>query len=836
MFCPNCGNKLPQSARFCKYCGCKLTLPHKAVSDTTDIRAAYEKNIDTLAETVAAFKKTHDQNTSSSLFDQTKGIVTKAICDQGVDGRDVEDVIQQVYISAYQKLDSLTDNRAAFAWFKRVATTKAIDHMRKAGTSTIFSSDYTNDRSDSSDYIESLADDTLELPEDVVDNTSTQKLIRGFIQELPKDQQKFLVARYFAEMNASQIADAFGIPAGTVRSQLSRARKTLQESILAYSKRTGVKLASYSSAPIFALLANTTLSPVPLTLSASSLFAAAQNALQGLSETTRVLGEKGLSTQAGSYTNPFIDEFVKGAATQSSQATQIAGGAGATAASTSAGSASGAEAATGGATATSAGSAGSVSAAAKGTATAIKTTSTVLKGAQAVGTAAKIGIGGKIAAGVATVAIAGATAGGVYLAGTNGLLPFIAKQQEQVVQTQQQADETTESEKSSREELQKNALKLYRDKVKNLDITSSEFAENSDIIPMHGSAAPFEYALCDINGDGVDDLLVKLALGQREPKIPGDYDNFVVYAYTANTEQNGLTSLGSYRSDEGDNKMREKLYASLEGKGLYTLRWPAGNGMDAAKSIPKMVKINLVDNKFSAESSTEITVQRPSVEANLDQSLDQLTSQNPDICNLAWYWSNYSQPLEDTLSDGIRAAYLKQLQEFSPDFSFISNKDSIVVEGSLEYALQDVTGDGIPDLIIKVPTENTSVKNTDGSVAVDNKYCSYFFVYSSNSDGSTLTPYADTRLSGNGLAAFYSTTDGNGIYSTYNTHWAQFNISSYTLSNKQVTSQEVFHAELKNADPLNRIYDYPITGFAWHSVSDLQPLKPLNEWPSYVKK
>ena len=41
---------------------------------------------------------------------------------------------------------------------------------------------------------ESLADDTLELPEDVVENTSTQQIIRGFIQELPKDQQKFLVA------------------------------------------------------------------------------------------------------------------------------------------------------------------------------------------------------------------------------------------------------------------------------------------------------------------------------------------------------------------------------------------------------------------------------------------------------------------------------------------------------------------------------------------------------------------------------------------------------------------------------------------------------------------
>ena len=389
MFCPNCGNEVPQSARFCKYCGCKLALLKTAPSRETDIKAAYEKNIDTLAKTIAAFKETHDQSTFSSLFEQTKGIVTKAICDQGVDGRDVEDVVQQVYLTAYQKLDSLEDNRAAFAWFKRTATNKAIDHMRKSDNAPILNADYTNDTSDSSDYIESLADDTLELPEDVVENTSTQQIIRGFIQELPKDQQKFLVARYFAEMNAAQIAETFGIPAGTVRSQLSRARKTLQESILAYSERTGVKLASYSSVPVFALLANANLAPVPLALNAPSLFSTIQEAMQGLGEVTKALGEKGFSAQGVPYTNPFIDEFAKSTATHTSQAAQTsaaqaAGGAGASASSagTSAGS-------TGGTAA----SAGSASVGTKGASTATKVATTTAKATQAAGTVAKMGIG-----------------------------------------------------------------------------------------------------------------------------------------------------------------------------------------------------------------------------------------------------------------------------------------------------------------------------------------------------------------------------------------------------------------------------------------------------------
>ena len=577
MFCPNCGNEVPQSARFCKYCGCKLALLKTAPSRETDIKAAYEKNIDTLAKTIAAFKETHDQSTFSSLFEQTKGIVTKAICDQGVDGRDVEDVVQQVYLTAYQKLDSLEDNRAAFAWFKRTATNKAIDHMRKADNATILNADYTNDTSDSSDYIESLADDTLELPEDVVENTSTQQIIRGFIQELPKDQQKFLVARYFAEMNAAQIAETFGIPAGTVRSQLSRARKTLQESILAYSERTGIKLASYSSVPVFALLTNADLAPVPLALNAPSLFSTIHEAMQGLGEVTKALGEKGLSAQGAPYTNPFIDEFAKSTATHTSQAaqtsaTQAAGSAGASASST-------------GATATGTGSA---SASAKGASTATKVATTTAKATQAAGTVAKMSIGGKIAAGVATVAIAGAAASGVYFAGTNGLIPFIPKPYEQTAQTQRQADDSPsqtdvqsnsdepepEPEPVSEEDQMKQAM--YEQYSEIIDNAPDYFSTSKlDTSSLESPQYVYSLVYMDPNNPQIPQLLLNLkSSGNR-----GSFDYILIFNFDESSKQafplqmeyftGGVAGTGGYRC---------LIRATSDGSGLLSTQWYSGSG------------------------------------------------------------------------------------------------------------------------------------------------------------------------------------------------------------------------------------------------------------------
>lgn len=656
MFCPNCGNEVPQSARFCKYCGCKLAPFKTAPSRETDIKAAYEKNIDTLAKTIAAFKETHDQSTFSSLFEQTKGIVTKAICDQGVDGRDVEDVVQQVYLTAYQKLDSLEDNRAAFAWFKRTATNKAIDHMRKADNATILNADYTNDTSDSLDYIESLADDTLELPEDVVENTSTQQIIRGFIQELPKDQQKFLIARYFAEMNAAQIAETFGIPAGTVRSQLSRARKTLQESILAYSERTGVKLASYSSVPVFALLANADLAPVPLALNAPSLFSTIQEAMQGLGEVTKALGEKGLSAQGAPYTNPFIDEFAKSTATHTSQAAQTstaqaAGGAGASAGST------------GG---TAAGT-GSASASAKGASTATKVATTTAKATQAAGTVAKMSIGGKIAAGVATVAIAGATAGGVYFAGTNGLIPFIPKPYEQTARTQsssnqnQSNNQTSEPEDdNSTEALRKKRLKLYKEKIQELEPSFSEFypKEESALSETYHIPTTFKYTLVDVDGDGLEELLVEISLvkNEKETGIAEDghiktsaewnfNDRSDVFIFTANEDASELIKADgacatAYHSAH---MYTQKLYSINDGNGLLGVYFTYETLADGIQTY------TLSNNQFKSDEKytpAYKVIDSPASEESL--APDAIAHKAyPDAVELEWHDSTDLSPFNE---------------------------------------------------------------------------------------------------------------------------------------------------------------------------------------------
>jgi RNA polymerase sigma-70 factor (ECF subfamily) len=65
--------------------------------------------------------------------------------------------------------------------------------------------------------------------EEVLVEADMRKVLRGCIEALPDAFREVLVLRELEEMSYRQIADVTGLPAGTVMSRLSRARKRVEE-------------------------------------------------------------------------------------------------------------------------------------------------------------------------------------------------------------------------------------------------------------------------------------------------------------------------------------------------------------------------------------------------------------------------------------------------------------------------------------------------------------------------------------------------------------------------------------------------------------------------------
>jgi RNA polymerase sigma-70 factor (ECF subfamily) len=120
---------------------------------------------------------------------------------------DVDDLAQDVFLQAMERLRSLRDAGAFGGWLAAIARNRATDYLR-------------------------CAPRTTELPDEVgtVDADHTDALaVLAVIQTLPDAYRETLVLRLVEGMTGPEIAARTGLTAGSVRVNLHRGMKQLRE-------------------------------------------------------------------------------------------------------------------------------------------------------------------------------------------------------------------------------------------------------------------------------------------------------------------------------------------------------------------------------------------------------------------------------------------------------------------------------------------------------------------------------------------------------------------------------------------------------------------------------
>jgi RNA polymerase sigma-70 factor (ECF subfamily) len=132
------------------------------------------------------------------------------------DPHDAEDLTQEAFVRAFQKIGSVKTPEAFAPWLYRIVTNLSLDHLRRRkrhGTEAIPESYAAKDRSDA------LSGEVL------------ARRIDAAMETLP-DMQR-VVARLFLveQFSHAEIAVMVGLNEGTVRSHLSHARRKLQQAL-----------------------------------------------------------------------------------------------------------------------------------------------------------------------------------------------------------------------------------------------------------------------------------------------------------------------------------------------------------------------------------------------------------------------------------------------------------------------------------------------------------------------------------------------------------------------------------------------------------------------------
>lgn len=138
---------------------------------------------------------------------------------------EARDAVQEAFVLAYQKLETFQGNAAFFTWLFRIAFNAAMSEkrrMRRQVVSLDESSENSNDPAD----LRSGAD-----PQTPIETRETQELVQSALQSLPEEFRVVLVLKEFEGYCYEEIASLVGIPIGTVRSRIHRARHELREKL-----------------------------------------------------------------------------------------------------------------------------------------------------------------------------------------------------------------------------------------------------------------------------------------------------------------------------------------------------------------------------------------------------------------------------------------------------------------------------------------------------------------------------------------------------------------------------------------------------------------------------
>jgi RNA polymerase sigma-70 factor (ECF subfamily) len=133
---------------------------------------------------------------------------------------ELEDVLQVVFIKAYENLHGFDVSRGFSAWIYRIAHNEAINHIRKNARVSV-----------SIDEVEMvLADESIDVPRDF-DRALVQEQIEASLGKMKEKYREPLILFLFEEKTYEEISDILRVPTSTVGTLLARGKKILKEDL-----------------------------------------------------------------------------------------------------------------------------------------------------------------------------------------------------------------------------------------------------------------------------------------------------------------------------------------------------------------------------------------------------------------------------------------------------------------------------------------------------------------------------------------------------------------------------------------------------------------------------
>lgn len=142
---------------------------------------------------------------------------------------DAEDLTQEAFAKAFSQLDKFDSKYAFSTWLFRIATNHCIDHIRKRKIQTV-SLDIPYHNEEGEDVAFDVRDSQLN-PDDLMLRKQRKEYIIVAVEKLPTKLKRMVTLRYYRELSYEEVAEEMGMPVGTIKAQLFKAREMLLDEL-----------------------------------------------------------------------------------------------------------------------------------------------------------------------------------------------------------------------------------------------------------------------------------------------------------------------------------------------------------------------------------------------------------------------------------------------------------------------------------------------------------------------------------------------------------------------------------------------------------------------------
>jgi RNA polymerase sigma-70 factor (ECF subfamily) len=143
---------------------------------------------------------------------------------------EAKDLAQDIFVTAYRALPKLREEKKFAAWLYQIAVNHCRNRYKRLSRRGFF----TNRSLDDPDtYLQVTGD---ESPEKHLEKDNVIQFVRATINSLAEAEREILILRDLQELSYDEISTILGIPLGTVKSKLNRARSSLKDRLKKHQK------------------------------------------------------------------------------------------------------------------------------------------------------------------------------------------------------------------------------------------------------------------------------------------------------------------------------------------------------------------------------------------------------------------------------------------------------------------------------------------------------------------------------------------------------------------------------------------------------------------------